>query len=81
MQSFLFPCYLVHIGPKFLQQRPTVEDPQHLFLSQCERPDFSRKSPLTSIYCRDTVTMHFVHPCFISAIYDDSFTCSFRTVT
>jgi hypothetical protein len=33
-----FPCHFVRLRPAYLPQHPTLEQPQPMFLSQCERP-------------------------------------------
>ena len=39
--SFLHPCYLVPLRPKYLPQHPTLKHPQSTFLPQCVRPSFT----------------------------------------
>jgi hypothetical protein len=67
--------------PKYLPQHLLLAHTQNMLLPKCERQSYSRRSPLTYVYCRDRVAMHVVHPCLISAIDDDSFTCSCPTET
>ena len=41
MQSSSLPCYLIPLGPKYPSQHPTLENPQPIFLPQCERSSFT----------------------------------------
>jgi hypothetical protein len=42
MLSSPLPCYLVLLRPKYLPQYRILEDPQPTFLTQCEKPSFTR---------------------------------------
>jgi len=37
----LFPCYLVHLMPKYTHQHPILKHTQPTFFHQCERPSFA----------------------------------------
>ena len=39
---FSAPCYHVPVRPKYPLQHRILEDPQSMFLPQCERPSFTR---------------------------------------
>jgi hypothetical protein len=41
MHYSTLPCYLVPFRPKYPPQHPILEQPQPMFLPQCERPSFT----------------------------------------
>jgi hypothetical protein len=41
MWSYLFPCHLVPLRPKYSPQHSILKNHQHTFLRQCERQSFA----------------------------------------
>ena len=39
--SFLHPCHLVPLTPKYSPQHPILKNPQPTFLPQCQQPSFT----------------------------------------
>ena len=75
-----FPCYLVHLRPKYLPQHITVKHPQPTFLPQCDRPSFTPIHNNSQNHC----AVHFIwiatYWCFIHLL-DQRFSNFFQVRT